>query len=309
MKNLITISSFLIALLVSCTNNDSNILNEKELGHQLNVLESEYETICKQAGMEVWEYYSDTSKNSMTKYKELFSKFLLNDSIISNINYWNPRSNEISNDTIVRRLELWNNTSKCAQVDFDPQIIALQNRLETQLANYPSNEITDDELEASVLKLITLRNNRAKQLGYGNYAYMILQNTGIDTIWFEKLVHTIDTSSSKEYNAFIKNHISDNSNIKYDDLRKYIIQSYMINEEPVIEKSKKDKLIHETLSNIGIDVSELPIQFEIADLPPGIGGFGNCIDIPNDFRAVAMKDLSVYYLLHEIGHGLHWTNF
>jgi len=137
---------------------------------------------------------------------------------------------------------------------------------------------------------------------------MVLQNTGIDTIWFENLIQTIDSGCSKKYNIFIKEHFPNNSNVKYEDLIDYIIQSYFINDNPVIEDHKKKELIYKTLSNIGIEVSDLPIQYEITELPPGIGGFGNCIDIPNDFRAVARKDLSFYYLLHEIGHGLNWTN-
>jgi hypothetical protein len=307
MKNLISIGSILI-ILISCNSNHSNKLNEKAIVLDLDKLETEYEKICKYAGMEVWEYYSDTSKNSMSNYKELFSNFLLNDSIISNIKYWNSKSIELSNDTLVKRLELWNNILTCAQVDFAPEIIKLQNTLETQLSQYPSNEISDDELEASILKLINLRNDKAKQLGYGNYAYMVLQNTGIDTIWFENLIQTIDSSCSEEYSVFIQEHFPANSNVEYKDLIDYIIQSYCLNNNPVIEDDKKEKLIYKTLSNIGINVSDLPIQYEITELPPGIGGFGNCIDIPSDFRAVARKELSFYYLLHEIGHGLNWTN-
>ena len=137
---------------------------------------------------------------------------------------------------------------------------------------------------------------------------MTLQNTGIDTVWFENLIHTIDSSTIIPYKDFLVNSFPENENIKYDDLREYIIQAYMINEFPEIGNDEKEELIYKTLLNIGIEIDKLPIQFEIADLPPGIGGFGNCIDIPNDFRAVAMKKLSFYYLLHEIGHGLNWTN-
>lgn len=307
MKNLIIIS-FLIAMLFSCTPNDSNNFHKVEFINYLNELESEYETICKQAGMEVWEYYSDTGKNSMSNYKELFSNFLLNDSIINNINYWYSKSNELSNDTLIKRLELWNNILTCAQVDFDSEIMELQNTLETQLSQYPSDNISDDELESSILKLINLRNNKAKLLGYSNYAYMVLQNTGIDTIWFENLIQTLDSVSSNKYNIFIQNHFSDKPTVEYEDIIEYIIQSYYINDNQIIENNKKKNLIYETLSNIGIEVSDLPIQYEITELPPGIGGFGNSIDIPNDFRAVAREDLSFYYLLHEIGHGLHNTS-
>lgn len=307
--NKLIIIGCILTILISC--NHSNNLNEKAIALELDKLEIEYEKVCKNAGMEVWEYYSDTSINSMTKNKELFSNFLLDDSKIDNINYWNSKTNEILNDTLIRRLELWKSIVTCAHVDFSTEIIELQNTLETQLSKYPSDEISTDELEASILRLINLRNNKARQLGYGNYAYMVLQNTGIDTIWFENLIRTIDSASIKPYNTFIQNHFPNTSNIEYDDLRKYIIEVYRVNENPVIDNNEKEQLanlINTTLLGIGIKIEDLPIQFEITNLPPGIGGFGNCIDIPNDFRAVAMEELGFYYLLHEIGHGLHWTN-
>jgi peptidyl-dipeptidase A len=276
--------------------------------HELDRLETTYEKLCIEAGMEVWEYYSDPGKNSMTNYKESFSGFLLNDSVIHNIKYWYSKSNELSNDTLIRRLALWNNVVLCGQVDFDPEIIELQNSLETQLSEYPSDAISDNELELSILRLINLRNSKAKKLGYGNYAYLVLQNTGIDTVWFENLILSIDSVCTEEYNVFIGEHFPNNSDVEYEDLKEYIIQSYLINDNPVIKDEEREKLIYETLSNIGIEVNDLPIHLEITELPPGIGGFGNCIDIPNDFRAVARKELSFYYLLHEIGHGLYWTN-
>lgn len=310
MKTQITFFSILFALLLcACTNYDSNNLNEKDIERYLNEQELEYESICIKAGNEVWQYYSDPTKNSMSEYKNLFSKFLINDSLIQNITHWNLKIKEFKNDSLIRRLKLWNNVITCARVDFDSEIIELQNELEKQLANYPSDNVTDEELENSIKKLITLRNNKAKQLGYENYAYMVLQNTGIDIIWFENLIHTIDSTTLEPYKRFIQHHIKDNHSVfEYDSLREYIIQAYRINEEPVIDNKNKEKLLYETVSNIGIDINALPIEFKITKLPPGIGGFGNCLDIPNDFRAVAMKELSFYYLLHEIGHGLHWTN-
>jgi len=64
MKNLITIGSILI-ILISCNSNHTRKLNESSIINELDKLETEYEKLCIEAGMEVWEYYSDTSKNSM----------------------------------------------------------------------------------------------------------------------------------------------------------------------------------------------------------------------------------------------------
>ena len=97
-------------------------------------------------------------------------------------------------------------------------------------------------------------------------------------------------------------------NVEYSDIIDLIIKAYRQDGFPLIQDNNKEALLISTLENIGIDLKKLPIQYKIIDLPPGIGGFGNCIEIPNDFRVVAMKELSFYYLLHEIGHGLYWTS-
>ena len=310
MKNRIAFLSILLAaLLFSCTNNAPHNLNEKDVEKYLNEQESIYESMCIKAGKEVWEYYSDSSENSMSEYKNLFAGFLNNDSLIQNINEWNEKIKDFKDTALMRRLELWKNVLSCAQVDFNPEIIQLQNKLESLFADYPSDNGTGAELENSVRELIQLRNKRAIQSGYENYAYMVLQNTGIDIHWFENLIRIIAARSLEPYKQFIREQISDKKPVlKYDSLRQYIIQAYRINEEPVIADGHKEKLLYETLSNIGIDIHALPIELKITNLPPGIGGFGNCIHIPDDFRVVAMKELSFYHLLHEIGHGLHWTN-
>lgn len=308
MKKLIILNLAIVTTLASCTIENSKTINEKEIQSYLNKLETEYESICINAGKEVWEYYSDSTKNSMSNYKELFSNFILNDSLINNINSWYNKSNEFSNDTVVKRIKLWNSIIICAQVDYDSKILKLQNKLERQISNYPTNNINDDELEQSISKLIKLRNTKARELGYENYAFMILQNSGINIEWFNNLIQTIDSSSKNSYNHFIQKHFPNKSKIDYEDLRPYIYESYMVNEYPAIENNEKENAINKLFANIGIDFNKLPIQFKITDMPPSIEGFNNAVEIPNDFRAAISKELSFYYLIHEIGHGIQCSN-
>jgi hypothetical protein len=285
-------------------------ISEWELNQYLNDKEVEYELICNKAGLEVWNFYSDTTQNSMKQYKQNFSKFYKDDTLKNNISQWSKKLEEIKNDTLKKRIELWQNIITCAQVDFDPEIIQLQDSLEIQLAEYPSEKYKEQEIELNVKQLIALRNNAAKRLGYSNYAFMILQTTGVDTLWFEKLVDIIDNATLPKYNEFVDTLKKRNGtdSIEYDDIVEFIIKSYQLSDFPNIDADKVDELLNITLQNIGLDISKMPIQFKITELPPGIGGFGNCIDIPNDFRVVVKKELSFRYILHEIGHGLNRTN-
>lgn len=301
-NNLILIS-ILIPGILSCNEED---INENDITNYLNEKENAYETLCKHAGLDVWNYYSDTTHVDMNQYKQDFSHFFQDEVLKRNVNLWFQNIDKIENSALKRRVELWNHVLTCAYVDFDPKIVELQSLLETQLSEYPSEKYTDEEIEQGIERLIELRNSKANELGYRNYAYMILQNTGIDTTWFEQLIYTIDCSTIESYQNIIAQ--IQKETVEYDDIREYIIEAYQVHEIPAIEDKDKEEILFKTLENIGIDLSQLPIQFTITDLPPGIGGFGNCIDIPNDFRAVAMQELSFRYLLHEIGHGLHWTN-
>jgi hypothetical protein len=288
---------------ISCTNTNY----EKSISDYLDKKEIEYEKLCVEAGNEVWNYYTDSTQNSMAAYKYNFSKLLLNDTLIDNINEWNRNNELLNNDTLIKRIEVWNRVLTCAQVNFDTEILEIQIELEKNLANYPDCDLSSHDIENNIIQLIKLRNEKAQNLGYGNYAYMILQNTGIDTSWFEQVIHKIDTSSKKAYINFISEEKLGDKELEYKDIRKYIIQMYQMNDNPVVKNSDKEDLIKSIVKNLGINLQELPIQFTLKDLPPGLGGFGNSINIPNDFRAVAMEQLSLYYLLHEIGHGLHWT--
>ena len=169
---LLTITLVMMGCL-SC--NVKNNISENEVSKYLNRIEKEYESVCKEAGMEVWEFYSDTSKHAADLYREKFSKLLLDDSLNNKITRWNNIS-QIEDDTLKRRIEIWSRVLTLAKVNFDPQIIMLQNQLEEIISEYPSENYSDKEIESLVEQLIELRNLKAKESGYSNYAYMVLQN-------------------------------------------------------------------------------------------------------------------------------------
>lgn len=302
MRNIKIKIAVICSLLFSCQYNENDIsvyLNQKEIA---------YEKICVQKGREVWNYYTDSNCVENNHSKELFAKFFGDQTLNENITKWYRDIDKIENDTLKRRIEIWGKILICAKVNFEPKIIDIQNDLEKKLADYPNVKFSDKEIEDEILELVKLRNEKAKELGYSNYAYMVLQNTGIDTAWFENLIQKIDKSTFSDYNKFL-NRISRNKNKpEYSDLRSYIIKLYELDDLCKSKDFDRKEQIDRILNNIGIDLNVLPIQFKFNDLPPGMGGFGNAIEIPNDFRVVAMKELSFHNILHEIGHGLQWTN-
>jgi len=303
MKKFKIISLFLVGcILFSCRQNDnraSAYLNEKEIA---------YEEICVQKGLEVWSYYTYSVHPGDYRAKDEFVAFFDDEVLKENISKWYREKRQIKDDTLRSRIEIWNKIITCAQVNFDPEIVQLQTDLEKKLAGYPSNEHTYQQLETEIVKLVKRRNQKARSLGYGNYAHMVLQNTGIDTLWFENLIHIIDSSTAIKYSEFVQKISKNGVRPNYADIMEYVVKNYQLNDlYRGVDFDKKGQM-EKILQNIGIEINDLPIQFTFNNLPPGIGGFGNAIHIPDDFRAVARKDLSYYYLMHEIGHGLQWTN-
>jgi len=283
---------------------------ETDIQTYLNEKEKSYEKICEKAGQETWEIYSDKSIKIENRYRKLLSGFFNDDSLNSSLTKWIKDLNIITNDTLKRRLVIWNNMLTCAKVDLSPEIIELQNSLEKQLSENPADKHIIEDIEKGVKKLIHLRNLKAKNLGYPNYACLMLQNTGIDTTWFNKLIQIIDQKTAQEYLQIFKslNPNIENAFIKWSDVKPLIKKAYALNNLPDIPNNKKEKLIDETLKNIGLDITHMPIQSTIVDLPSGLGGIGIAINIPNDFRTVMNPNLEFRYMLHEIGHGLHWTH-
>ncbi|MCP5061708.1 MAG: hypothetical protein GY936_04490 [Ignavibacteriae bacterium] len=294
----------LVLLLSSCS-----IDKETEISKALLKYEMEYEKLCINMGENVWLFYSDSAYHSLSDSKNKFADFLSNQKLITEIKSWNKEV-EIKNDTLKRRLEIWNNILNCAHVDFDNEILNLQNELEKEISEYSPNDSVKNIIENKIKRLILLRNSKSREIGFGNYAHLVLQNTGIDTTWFYSTIGLIDSLTKPAYKKLV-NKIKQNKaidEIKYKDISQYIRLAYQIERIPEIRFDKKDSLMRTTLSEIGFNIEELPIDFKIKDMPPGIGGFGNCIDIPNDFKAIVKKELSFKYWLHEIGHGLQWLN-
>ncbi|WP_027585699.1 M3 family metallopeptidase [Prolixibacter bellariivorans] len=306
MKKSQTIILIALGLFLSSTVNAP----DKTIAEYLNQKEKVYEKLCMEKGLEVWNSYTNPDWSGQDQSKEKFMKFFGDAVLNNNISQWYHNINSIKNDTLRRRVELWHKIVTTAQVNFDPKIIRLQSKLEKKLSHHDYSASVEErkKTESEIEKLIHLRNEKAKSLGYGNYAYMVLQNTGIDTVWFEKIINLIDLETRQGYVHFLSKINRTQNNVEYADIRPYLIKTDHLTDLNLVKNEEKQQFLEMILNNIGIDMNKLPIRFTFRKLPPGLGGFGDAIEIPNDSRAVARKELSFYYLLHEIGHGLQWTH-
>lgn len=307
-KSILSIIGILILLsTLSCT---SARFTEAGLKEYLDQQEEIFEQISVAMGTEYWNLYTGDSKADLNGPKQQFALLFSNEDLISTMNTWYQKREAIKNAVLKRRVELWHNTLIGAKVNLDEEILELTNQLENWLSEsgVSENRPSPDELETMALKLMKLRNVKAKELGFANYGEMILEITELGLEWFNSFVTIIDSSTLKPYQDLISKIKTEQNktDIELSDIRKLAFQYNITRQGPEINKEKMSQLMKETVENIGIEFDTLPIQFEEREMPAGIGGQGFALHIPTDFRAVVMPGLSLGSRLHELGHGLQW---
>jgi hypothetical protein len=261
-------------------------------------------------GEEYWRLYTEEGEANLAGPKQQFATLFRDDTLNSTVDSWYSRKEKIKNLTLKRRVELWHNILTGAKVNLGEEVLDLTNQLEAWLAVGADTEDKppQEELQAAALELMKLRNRKAIELGFANYAEMILEITELGSEFFHSFVDTIDESTLLPYQQLLEKMKveQDKTELGIADVRKLMSQYYMNSRGPKITKEKMFPLMKETAKNIGIPFDTLPIQFVERKMPSGIGGQGFALHIPKDFRAVVMPSLPFGSRLHELGHGLQW---
>ncbi len=301
------IGFFFLAFMFSCTRERPS---ESQLLQYLDSQETIFEQISVLMGTEYWKLYTEDGKADLAGPKQQFAELFGNETLNATVNTWYSQREMIKDAELKRRIELWHNILTGAKVNLDEEVLSLTNHLETWLSvgADPDESPSSEDLEAAALRLMKLRNRRAKELGYDNYANLILEITELGSDWFHSFVETFDKATLIPYQNLISEIKAEESKteIGIAEARKLMIQYRMLSGGPQITKERTLLLIKETAENIGIRFDSLPVRFEEREMPPGIGGQGFALQIPKDFRVVAAPDLQFGSMLHELGHGLQW---
>jgi hypothetical protein len=271
--------------------------------------EKEYELLCIEMGHAVWDNFLQGDASRLAEAHKSFFEFFNDDSLKSQIHYWFANRGKLKDNVIKRRVELWNNTMIGASVDYSKDIFELRKKIEAALSE-PGRAEEAKILEDDALRLMQLRNRKAQDLGFPNYADMVLEITEIGAVWFDNFISLVDSVTLEPYKQLILDLKNEKGidRLAYADIRPMIREYYQNLMKPVIPNERKMELLNHLLNNIGIKLDGLTVQLEIRDLPVGIGGFGNAIEIPGDFRFVVEPELAFKDGAHEIGHGLQWMH-
>jgi len=172
-----------------------------------------------------------------------------------------------------------------------------------------------------VIKLIKLRNEEAKELGYNNYHEMSLKLSEQDPKEIEKLFDQLDSLTKNDF-ALLKDEIdtyyAKRYNIKKENLMPWHYQNRFFQEAPKIYDIDLDKYykgkdivkITETyFKGLGMDISDMVKKSDLYE-KPGKYQHAQCgdMDKKGDVRVMASIKENEYWMntiLHEFGHAIY----
>lgn len=190
-------------------------------------------------------------------------------------------SGEISETVLARELQVLYNTFAGNQTSEEllEEIVKLSNKIEEKYSTFRAKinnkEVSDNEIdlilkkntnsdelkeawEASkqigkevkedVIKLVKLRNETAKELGYNNYHEMSLTLSELDPIELYTLFDELDDKIADEYKLLkseIDNHLSDHLNINKNELQPWHYQDKFMQQGPAIYNVNLDKYFND----------------------------------------------------------------
>ncbi len=282
-----------------------SVKSENELVSYLNSKDSVYENICVEFGKETWNLYSGEDEVNLYSPKAKMAEFLTNKDFEENIDYWINNVNQIQDNILKRKVELWKKVIEGTKIELDKDVKDIATQLLEKIGNRDKKDtLQNKELEKQVLNLIKIRNKKARELGYDNYAYYILDYFGIGYEWFESFTEEIDKKSAPVYKELLAKLKKENDTVKISDIMKYF-------KSPPEDSFNEDSvyiILRQTMSDIGFDYDALPIRYVVRATDVG----GNCIGvvIPSDFRVVVIPNMPISVYMHELGHGLQgiYTN-
>ena len=303
-KLVVPILLALISLIFSSCSN-----NVEEMVTFLDAKEAIYEDISIQMGEAYWNLYSDEAVADLDTPKDRYAELYTNDTLNSIINDWFPKRSKLKDKVLARRLEVWHNILTAAKINYAEENLDIQNELEFWFAeeNDAEGRPSDDELREKLLLLMNNRNEQAHAMGYSNYGELILEVTELGADWLENFVQIIEERTREPYKLLIAELKEIDKNMEVDNsvVRSLMMQYYINQATPQLTRDSITIAMKSIVDGIGIDYDNLPFRVVENEMPPGVGGQGIAVQIPNDFRIALMPGLDLGTWTHELGHGLH----
>jgi len=329
---------------------------EKQFTEFVKNLETNYIPLYKETNLAYWNASISGKKEDFDKVASFQNKLT---AIFSDKSAFSKlkklkESNEIKDEILKREAEILYLAFLGNQVDTSKlnAINALQNEIEQKYGNFRAEaggkKLTDNELEeiltkstdskelkevwmahkkigkivyADIIRLVKMRNEVAKELGYGNYHEMRLKLSEQDPAEILKLFDELDNltkdSFKKEKDA-VDEYFINRYKIKKEELMPWHYQNRFFQEAPKIYKVDLDtyykdkdlvKLTDEYYKGIGMPVDDVIKNSDLFE-KEGKNQHAYCTDINNegDIRVlcnVKPNEKWMNTLLHEFGHSTY----
>ncbi|NVO04243.1 MAG: M2 family metallopeptidase, partial [Bacteroidetes bacterium] len=235
-------------------------------------------------------------------------------------------SNSITDELLKRQLEILYNSYLSNQIDDKKleEMIKLQSKIEEEFntfrADVNGKKLTDNEIEeilrnskksdelkaawmgtkksgevvsADVIKIVKLRNEIAKELGFNNYHEMSLKLSDQDPKEIEKLFDELDNLTKDEF-AKLKGEMDDyfakRYNIKKEELMPWHYQNRFFQEAPQIYPADIDTyykgkdlvdLTTKYYNGVGLEIADMVKKSDLFE-KPGKNQHAFCQDIDNE---------------------------
>lgn len=324
-------------VIISCNTKESHVTSKNELVVFLDTLEQRYENACEQIGIANWNSYSVEGPSDLDAAKEAFATLFLDTTARATIDEWRGRSTSLADEILARRLELWHRCFIGGAIYADPDIAKLENRLQNKIIKFKLafegkpitraqiiNRIRDEKdqrrrhglwavtsqisaaTDRDLVKLVKLRNKKAKAYGFPNYYSLALNLQAIDEGWLLRTLEFLEQQTRSALHEFIlasKKKFRIRSFGPWD--YEFVLREAASLPDKYFPPDTVFDVIHRFEEGIGFSADSLPIKEVVKDIP--YNGLSLAIRIPGDSRFLLnpTKGKGFYAVaFHEYGHSL-----
>ncbi|MEE9429575.1 MAG: M2 family metallopeptidase [Melioribacteraceae bacterium] len=263
-------------------------------------------------------------------------------------------SEEIKNDVLLRELEILFNSFAEYQIDEDllKRTVDLSSKIEqtfsTFRAEVNNKKLTDNEIDkiletsknsteleetwkaskqigkqvsGDVIRLVKLRNEAAKNLGYKNYHQMSLILSELDPAYMDKLFDDLDELLQPKFKSLkgdIDNYLSTYYNVKKESLMPWHYQDKFFQQGPKIynldldkfyEEANIEKLTQNYFNGVGLEIDDMLAKSDLYE-KEGKYQHAYCTAIDRDGDVRVLCNITPSYkwmgtMLHEFGHAVY----
>jgi len=304
---------------------------------RLDRLEAEFEAANVRIGEATWSVYSGEGTPDLDGAHQQLAGLLTDASNRQLVEEMYARADSIRDRLLARRLSIWSNCFTSAQVDNAPEIFTLKNRLQQRIAAFqfeleghlirrselqkvlrqePDRERRHRAWQATAAlaaanredlrRLIALRNQKSRELGYRDYVDLALQLQEMDEHWLLSLLDRVTRAIRPLYSALVAA-LAERLGVRSLapwDVHYAMRQGYQLPDDYFPGEKALERL-YATARAFGFAVDSLPIRTLVRDIP--FGGYNVAVRIPSDTRFLVNPSEGQSFhatTFHEYGHSL-----